>query len=194
MNLKKRPLPSLTRFWIGALVLAMSIQAASLSRAEAAESGGALYLGGLLGLSFVNNDVGTKIPVGVHLGYKLHDFPVSVGPYFLFTSLGTSDFQASAGAPTTRVDRGSISFWGADVNTYFGGGLDGFHVGGRIGVGRQSVPGVDVKSQFAIGPYLGLDRFIVPGITVGGEVGLNLVTSDPALTFLNVLATAKLWL
>ncbi len=184
--------------WIAMLILAMSFQFTWGGRAEAAESGGALYLGGLLGLSFINNDVGTKIPVGVNLGYKLHDFPVSVGPYFLFTSLGTSDFQASAGAPTTRVDRGSISFWGADVNTYFGGGLDGFHVGGRIGIGRQSgpafLPGVDSKSQFAIGPYLGLDRFIVPGITVGGEFGFNLVTSDPALTFLNVLATAKLWL
>ena len=176
----------------GLMTFAVSALSAPIARAD--QNGGALYLGGLLGLSFINNDVGTKIPVGIDLGYKLHDFPVSVGPFYVYTSLGTQDLQASRTAPVTKIDRGGISFWGAEVNSFLSGGLEGLHIGGKVGIGRQSTSGTDTKSQFAIGPSIGYDRFVAPAITVGGELGYMLMTSDPALNFLNVLATAKLWL
>lgn len=138
------------------------------------------YLGGMLGLSSVNNGVGTGLGFGLQ------------GAYFLNEKWGVGAFLRAA-----NHNANISSFFYAAQALYR---LDDFvpHLlaGGTLGAGRFSFSGNTGNSALLLGLLLAYDHPVSTQhpITVGGEFSVGFTEpGSTMLTILSPMVTAKWW-
>lgn len=175
------------------------------TQAQAAPPAGALYVGALAGLTFINNDIGTKAGFGFRLGSQFHEL-MSVGGYAGYNGLG--DVSVSQGGTAYSVNS-NVWVFALEGNYEVKELLAGAYVGAKAGLGRtkSSIETADpaaltvlrglgvedtTSTDLAIGPALGYRVGIQPNIMVGAEASFIVVTTSEATNLFNVLGTATI--
>lgn len=135
------------------------------------------YVGGLLGLSSVSDDIGTGIAYGVNAGY------------IFFRPWGIGAVVRGG-----NHDQGITSFLIAGELLYEGLLVPGLAVALDIGSAKFSGAGYPGEMEFAAGARVGMDfaPLAEQAVTVGGEAGL--LFSEPGSTFVqmfHLLASVK---
>ncbi len=169
-----------TKF-LGIWLLALSVcgSIGSDARAENVRADG--FVGGLLGVSSANKNIGTGIGFGLNAGYFFH------------TNFGVGAFLRSA-----NHDHDISSFFvGAEGLFRFTDTLPGLHLGVILGSGKFSNPAVDSSNSFAYGAKITYDYLLsttVPGVSVG--VDLSWMLTEPVnevITTFSPMITGKFW-
>jgi hypothetical protein len=166
------------------------------SYAQATSSGSSLIdVGALVGVGFLNKDLGNQIDLGVDAGYKI--LPnIQVGGYFTYNALNNIP-GSSASLFTVAAEASYIL---EDV-----GVLSGLRIGPKLGVGfvnfssgtSATVPGATTtgtsSTSFVYGPHVAYDWPMMSSTTIGGEANYLLYTSNTGFNAFNLLASLKFW-
>lgn len=178
------------RRWIKKVLTPMLLAAASLMGTSGLSTSGLAatgtleghpgFVGGLLGLSSVNNNVGTGIGWGLNGGYFFHE------------NWGVGAFIRGG-----NHDNGITSFFlGAEALYRLTTFVPGIHLGATLGSGKFSAGGYSGTNNFTYGLKIAYDHLISDTypITLGAD--LELLFTKPAndtLTVFNPVVTAKWW-
>jgi hypothetical protein len=164
-----------------------------LSTPARAEGG---YAAALVGPSFVNNNVGTRLALGGHFGTKVHPY-FGLGMYGVYESLGSIQGNNGSISQNETVLAAEFNFFpllGSPF--YFGAKLGVGFTSQNVTIGSGSTiltGGGTSSTDLAIGPALGFQFFMTPTVTLGAEFNSVWVMTPSTLNLTNLLGMIGFW-